>query len=267
MPRPTEAKDARKWRRILGEVLRGVRIAGLGLRTWSTSRRIMAWGLVPGALTLVIFGVVAVVIATQVWGWAGSLAQVLVGSGGWFEGLIQLVVAMAIVAGAVLLGIYMFTAVTLTIGQVFFERISRTVDQAYGFAGTDPDTPWYRSLARGVGEAGRLALLTVPLGLGLFVVGLVPLFGAAASFVLGAAFGGWFLALELATYPLERRGMVTLSQRRAVLRRRRATVVGFGATVFLLFLIPLGPALFMPAAVAGATHLVQETAGTRTPSP
>lgn len=262
MSQPVARKGARKSRRVTREVFRGVRIAGLGLRTWSTSRRLMAWGLVPGAVTLVIFGIAAVVIATQVWGWAGSIADALVESDGWLQGAVQLVAAIAIVVGAGVLGIYTFTAVTLAVGQAFFERISRAVDQAQGFAGTDPDIPWYRSLGRGVGEVGRLALLTVPLAIGLFVVGLVPVVGGIASFVLGVAFGGWFLALELTTYPLERRGVVTLSQRRAVLRQSRATVVGFGATVFVLFLIPLGPALFMPAAVAGATRLVQETAGT-----
>lgn len=262
MSYPASSKGVRKSRRLPREVWRGVKIAGFGLRTWSTSRRLMAWGLVPGALTLVLFGIAAVVIATQVWGWAGSIADALVGSGGWLQGVIHLVAAIAIVVGVVVLGIYTFTAVTLAVGQVFFERISRAVDAAQGFAGADNDTPWYRSLGRGVGEAARLVLLTVPLALGLFVVGLVPVVGGIASFVLGVAFGGWFLALELTAYPLERRGAVTLSQRRAVLRHSRATVVGFGAAVFVLFLIPLGPALFMPAAVAGATRLVQETAGT-----
>lgn len=262
MSKPGVPRDTLKPRGLLRDVFRGVRIAVLGLRTWGTSGRLMAWGLVPGAATLVVFGIAAVVIATQVWGWAGSIAGALVDSDGLLRGTIHLAGAIAIVLGAVLIGIYTFTAVTLLVGQVFFERISRAVDQAHGFTGSDADTPWHRSLRRGAGEAGRLTLLTVPLALGLILLGIVPVVGGIASFVLGATFGGWFLALELTAYPFERRGAITLSQRRAVLRQSRATVVGFGATVFLLFLIPLGPALFMPAAVAGATRLVQETAGT-----
>lgn len=260
---PERARQGvKKSRRLTRELWRGITLAGAGARTWSTSRRLMAWGLVPGAVTLVIFGVAAVVIATQVWGWAGSIAGAVADPAGWVHGLIQVVAALAIVVGAVVLGIYTFTAVTLLLGQVFFERISRAVDEAHGFTGVDPEEPWHRSLSRSVGEMLRLAVLTIPLAIGLFVVGLVPVVGAVVSFVLAAAFGGWFLALELTSYPLERRGVIRLAERRAVLRRSRATVVGFGAAVFLLFLIPLGPALFMPAAVAGATRLVQDSAGT-----
>lgn len=249
-------------RRLFTDVWRGVKIAGLGLRTWGTSRRLMTWGLLPGAITLVIFSVLALLLVTQVWGWAGAISRALVASDGLLQGVIHLVAAIAIVVGAVVVGIYTFTAVTLTVGQVFFERISRTVDEAAGFAGTDTDEPWYRSLARGLGEIARVAVLTVPLAIVLFVVGLIPVVGGVTSFVLGVAFGGWFLALELTAYPLERRRLVTLAERRAALRGARATVVGFGAAIFVLFLIPLGPALFMPAAVAGATRLVQEVPGT-----
>lgn len=265
MPQSDSGKSAPGSRQALRDVWRGVKLAGAGLRTWSTSRRLMAWGMVPGAVTMVLFGVAAVVIAFQVAGWSGAIANALVDSDGWLHGLVQLVAGLAIVGGAVLIGIYTFTAVTLLLGQVFFERISRSVDLERGFEGTDHDEPWYRSLVRALGELLRLALLTVPIAVGLFVVGLVPLVGGLAAFVLGAVFGGWFLALELTTYPLERRGTVTLAQRRTALRPHRATVVGFGAAVFLLFLIPLGPALFMPAAVAGATRLVQETIDTARP--
>ena len=232
---------------------------------WSTSARLMAWGLVPGAITIVIFGAGAIVIASQLTTWSGAIANALVSSGGWLNTTLQIVVAIAIVAGALVLGIYTFAVVTLTVGQPFFEQISREVDERLGFVGADSTEPWYRAALRGLAEVVRIALLTLPLAIGLFLVALIPVVGVVASFVLGVCCGGWFLALELTTYPCERRGVVTLSQRRALLGRERAAVVGFGATVFLIFLIPLGPALFMPAAVAGATRLVNETAGTPAP--
>lgn len=265
MPHAASRPPTQRPRQVLGQVWRGVKVTRDGLHTWSTSRRLMAWGLVPGAITLWIFGVGALVIAFQVWDWAGAIANALVSSQGLLQAAVQVVAALAIIAATVLIGIYTFTAVTLALGQVFFERISRDVDQAHGFRGTDNDEKWYRSLLRGILEVLRLALLTIPLAVVLFVIGLIPVVGTVASFLLGAGFGGWFLALELTTYPLERRGIVTLAQRRAALRQHRATVVGFGASVFLLFLIPLGPALFMPAAVAGATRLVQETTGGTAP--
>ena len=251
---------------MLGDALQGAKIAWQGLRTWGTSRRLMAWGLVPGALTMVAFGVGAVAIASQLTTWSGAIADALVSTEGWLNTLVQIVAGVAIIVGSVVLGIYTFAFVTLTVGQPFFERISRTVDEQLGFSGDESTEPWYRSLVRGLGELLRIALLTVPLALGLFVVGLLPVVGGLISFVLGVAFGGWFLALELTAYPFERRGILTLSERRAELRRNRAMVVGFGAAVFMIFLIPLGPALFMPAAVSGATRLLHEGPGTAAPS-
>lgn len=260
--------------RPLRDAAAGAATAWRGLRTWGTSPGLMAWGLLPGAITTAIFGASAFVVATQVADWSRAFASLIVSQDGWAQSVVQIVAGLAIVAATVLVAVYAFTAFTLTIGQPFFERIGRAVDAKHGFSGAEPDEHWARSLLRGVSEGVRLALLTLPFAVGLFLIGLVPVVGGATAFVLGASIGGWFLALELTAYPLARRGVVSLPERRAVLRRYRPRVVGFGAAVFVLFLIPLGAALFMPAAVAGATLLVQglgaspgERAGVVTPGP
>jgi uncharacterized protein involved in cysteine biosynthesis len=69
--------------------------------------------------------------------------------------------------------------------------------------------------------------------------------------VIGALFGGWFLAVELTGMPFTRRGL-RLRDRRRILATRRPMAVGFGAAVFLCFLIPLGAVLIMPAASEAA---------------
>jgi CysZ protein len=78
--------------------------------------------------------------------------------------------------------------------------------------------------------------------------------------VLGAAVGGWLLAIELTGAPFQRRGR-RLQDRRQVLRAHRPLTLGFGVAVFLSFLIPLGAILLMPAAVAGATLLSRRALG------
>lgn len=238
------------------EALIGAATAWRGLRTWSTSPALMAWGLLPGAITTVLFGASAFVVATQVADWSRAIAALVVSEDGWAQSAVQVIAGLAVVAATVLVAVYAFTAFTLTIGQPFFERIGRAVDAQQGFTGAEPDEPWARALLRSVSEGVRLALLTLPFAAGLFLIGLVPVVGGAAAFIAGATIGGWFLALELTAYPLARRGHVSLAARRAVLRQHRARSGGFGAAVFVLFLIPLGAALFMPAAVAGATLLV-----------
>jgi CysZ protein len=74
--------------------------------------------------------------------------------------------------------------------------------------------------------------------------------------VIGALFGGWFLAQELVGAPFYRRGM-RLPDRRHFLRAHRPLALGFGVAVFCCFLIPLGAVLVMPAAVAGGTLLAR----------
>ena len=239
------------------EALVGARQVWQGVRTWGTSPRLMLLGLIPGAVTAAVFGTGAVVLVTQVARIGDAIATATVGADGWLHDAVQVVSMLAVLGAAAVIGVYTFTAFTLLIGQPFFERLSREVDLRAGVHGVEPEESAWRGMARGVGEALRLALLTVPLALGLFLVGLIPGVGGPVALALGAAFGGWFLALELTAYPLARRDVLALQRRRAVLRAHRARVVGFGAAVFLLFLIPLGALVFMPAAVAGATHLVQ----------
>jgi CysZ protein len=74
--------------------------------------------------------------------------------------------------------------------------------------------------------------------------------------VLGALFGGWFLALELTGFAFDARGL-SLGEQRRMLRRSRSTTLGFGVVTYLLFLIPLVAVIAMPAAVAGATMLAR----------
>jgi CysZ protein len=52
-----------------------------------------------------------------------------------------------------------------------------------------------------------------------------------------------------------------LGQRRAALRAHRPVTLGFGVATFLCFLVPLGAILLMPAAVAGATLLTRRVTG------
>ena len=67
----------------------------------------------------------------------------------------------------------------------------------------------------------------------------------------------WALAHEYADYPLDNRGH-TFAEQRARLAQNRRLVMGFGAGVMLMTLIPIVNFLAMPAAVAGATIMCLE---------
>jgi CysZ protein len=118
----------------------------------------------------------------------------------------------------------------------------------------------WRSLSRSIVDSLRLIGLSVLIGIPLFLLGFLPVVGQTAIPVLGGAFAGWLLAVELTGVPFQRRGR-RLRERRAVLRTRRPLALGFGVAVFGCFLIPLGAILLMPAAVAGATLLARTALG------
>jgi CysZ protein len=161
---------------------------------------------------------------------------------------------LALVGVAGLLSVLTFTAVTLLIGDPFYEKISEMAEARFGGVPGQVETVWWRSLGRSLVDSLRLIGLSILLGIPLLLLGLVPVIGQILGFVLGGAVGGWLLAMELTGVPFQRRGR-RLADRRAVLRRHRPMALGFGVAVFLCFLIPLGAVLLMPAAVVGGTLL------------
>ncbi len=224
---------------------------GLGL--WRTRPRLMLLGVLPAVLVLlVLLGALAALLwrAGDLAAWATPFAD------DWSEPwrpLVRLLVAVAVVVGAVLLSTVVFTGLTLAVGDPFYERIWAAVEEQLGDAPDRDGMPWWRSARDGLALAGVGLLVAVLL----LVVGLLPFVGTLVALLGGLALGGRLLAAELLARPLEARGL-DRHARRALLRRRRATVWGFGLATQACFLVPLGAVAVMPAAVAGATMLARD---------
>lgn len=242
------------------ELFGGAGLLGRGLGTWARAPRLMLLGAVPALIVAVVYTVGLVVLAVNspaIADWATPFADE------WDEpwrSTVRVSAALALVAAGVLLVVFTFTAITLAVGDAFYERIWRDTEERLGDAPADPQAGFWRLLWRGLVNAVRLVALSVAIGLGLFVVGLLPVVGTVAAAVLGAFFGGWVLALELTGFAFDARGHA-LRDRRRMLGARRARTIGFGAAVYLLFLLPLGAVFVMPAAVVGATLLAREALG------
>lgn len=195
---------------------------------------------------------------------AGALAEAITPfAADWTELGREALRAAAAVALVVLgagLAVLSLTAVTLLIGDPFYERISRSVDARIGAPPEPEEVGLWRGIGRALRDALRLLALSAGLGVVVFAVGLVPLVGGALAAVVGALTGGWLLAVELSGYAFEARGL-GLRERRAALRRMRAASIGLGATVYLLFLVPFAAVVVMPSAVAAATLLARRALG------
>jgi len=249
-----------------------MRDLGVGFRYLLKGQRWVArhgkqyeFGLIPGLITLVLYG--AALVSLAIWGddfvgWATPFADDW--SSPWL-GLFRGLLTVVLWALALLLAVLTFTAVTLLIGQPFYESLSEKVDRDVSPDGTAPESnlPLWRELWISARDSLRILARALLWGVLLFALGFIPFVGQTVVPVLGFFVTGFFLTEELVAVAMQRRG-VELRDRLALLRSRRTLVWGFGTPLGLAFLVPFVAVFLMPGAVAGATLMARELLGEET---
>lgn len=236
----------------------GFLLRGIGM--YARNPRLMFLGLIPAVISgvLLFAAFIAMVLFVD------DLVRLITPfADSWSSGIrdtTRFVVMFGIGAVWIVLSLLVFAALTLTIGQPFYEAISKRVEDQLGGVPGEINVSFWRTLPRSIADSVRVLVVTALFSILIFATGLIPVAGEVAAPVLGAMLGGWVLALELSSVPFERRGL-RLRERRRVLRARRSMALGFGVATFVCFLIPLGAVLVMPAAVAGATLLSRRALG------
>lgn len=227
-----------------------------GLRWVARNPRWWLFGLIPALIVSVLYMVGLYFLGTN----AGDIAEWATPfASGWGEAArnaLRALLGLVIFGAGLVLSVVTFTAVTLIVGDPFYEKLSEKVEETYGEVPSGYELPLWKSIPRSIKDSlitlGYVLLFTIPL----FFLGFVPVVGQTVVPVLGALVSGFFLTVELTTLAMERRGMARKS-RFALLRRNKAVALGFGVLIFLLFLIPLGAVVAMPAAVAGGAIMVR----------
>ncbi|GAB2750792.1 EI24 domain-containing protein [Streptomyces bullii] len=220
------------------------------------------FGLLPGLITLVLYA--AALVALALWGtdlvaWATPFADDW--SSPWI-GLFRGFLTAVLFALCLLLAVLTFTAVTLLIGQPFYESLSEQVDRDVSPDGTAPesDLPLYQELWISARDSLRIVARAAVWGVLLFALGFIPVVGQTVVPVIGFVVTGFFLTEELTAVALQRRG-VDLRDRLALLRSRKTLVWGFGTPLSLAFLVPFVAVFLMPGVVAGATLMARDLLG------
>ncbi|MCR2826249.1 EI24 domain-containing protein [Microbacterium sp. zg.Y909] len=234
------------------ELTRGLGDLARGFGLWRRRPGLMAWGLVPAAIVGALFlvGLVTLVFFLP------SIAEALTPfADGWpavWTTVVRVAAGTAVFAAALVVVAVSFTALTLIVGEPFYDRIWRAVESETGSEGLDAPYGFWRS------AADSLALIARGLGIAVLAAlgGLVPLIGGPLGAATGIVLTGWLLADELTARALAARGIDRRSRRR-LLRTQRGRALGFGIATQLCFLVPLGAVAVMPAAVAGSTMLAQ----------
>lgn len=240
---------------MTGDFTRGIGLLFRGFGWWKKRPGTMARGLIPAGIValvllagLITLGNFLPAIAEAITPFANGWPSV------WLT-VIRIAAGTAVFGAALVLTAVTFTALTLMIGEPFYERIWRQVET--DTSGAVPAAPY--GFWRGVRDGLGLLLRGVLAALVAALLGFIPVIGGVLGGAAGLTLTAWLLADELASRGLVARG-ITRSDRRTLLRGRRALTFGFGLATQLCFLVPLGAIVTMPAAVAGATLLAREVA-------
>ncbi|GGV14310.1 EI24 domain-containing protein [Streptomyces spectabilis] len=228
-----------------------------GQRWVAQHRKQYGWGLLPGLITLVLYA--AALVALALWGtdlvsWATPFAD---DWGSPWQGAFRGFLTALLFSLALLLSVVSFTAVTLLIGEPFYESLSEQVDVSVAGFAPESGLPLWRDLLISARDSLRIVVRALLWSVLLFGLGFLPVVGQTVIPVLGFLVTGFFLAEELTAVALQRRG-VQLRERLALLRARKTLAWGFGAPLAVAFLVPFVAVFLMPGAVAGATLMARD---------
>jgi CysZ protein len=244
-------------KRAVSEFFAGFALLGRGLRLIVRRPRLFGLGAIPPAITSLVFIGILVAVFSQLDPMVAWLTPFADSWAPQTRVVIRVLVGTAFVSGLVLVMVVSFTALTLAIGSPIYDKLSESVEREFGPV-PELAEPVATGAARAVRQSVTLIAVSVLVTALLFAAGFVPGVGQTVVPVVSAAFGGWMLGIELVGSTFERRGMLTLSDRRVAMRRRRARVFGFTVPTFLLLAIPLLGVVVFPVATAAATLLARQ---------
>ncbi|MGW5850589.1 EI24 domain-containing protein [Streptomyces sp. NPDC055254] len=226
--------------------------------------RWFGFGLLPGLVSLVLYAGALVALfygADDLTAWATPFADDW--SSPWQDLFRGFLTALLICLG-LFVSVITFTAVTLLVGQPFYESLSEQVDRSEGGDAPESGLPLWRELWVSARDSLRILGRVLLYGMLLFALGFVPVIGQTVVPFLGFCVSGYFLTQELTAVALQRR-KIELPERLVLLRSRRMLVLGFGVPLVLAFLVPVVAVFLMPGAVAGATLMARDLTGARDP--
>jgi len=228
----------------------GMLVRGFGF--WARRPGAMALGLIPAAIVAIVVGAALVALGFNMpflTDWLTPFADEWTDP---WPDLLRGAIGAILFAAAIVLAAVTFTALTLAVGDPFYERIWRAVEVELGGAVPDEGGGFWRSV--------RDSIVLIALGLltaiGVVLSGFIPVVGGVLAPTLGVILSGRLLAMELSSRAFEARGLRS-GVRRRLLRGHRAELLGFGIATQLCFMVPLGAIVTMPSAVAGSTLLAR----------
>ncbi|MFD7667224.1 EI24 domain-containing protein [Streptomyces sp. NPDC059788] len=239
------------------DLVAGTGYLGKGQRWVAGHGRWWGFGMIPALIALVLYAGALVALAFyagDLAAWATPFAD---GWGSPWQGVLRGLFVALLFAGGLLLSVLTFTAVTLLIGDPFYESLSERVEESEGGCPPDLGLSLWRELWISLRDSVHVLVRAAGFGLLFFALGFLPVVGQTVVPAIGFCVSGFFLTVELTSVAMQRRG-IPVRERLRMLRGRKGLAVGFGTPLVLLFLVPFVAVFLMPGAVAGATLLVRD---------
>jgi CysZ protein len=240
----------------------GVGMLLRGFAFWRRRPGVMMLGLIPAAIVSILILAALVALGISLPGFTDWLTPFADEWDDPWPTVLRSAVGAIIFGASVVLAAVTFTAVTLAVGDPFYERIWRAVELELGGEVPEQGMGFWRS----VRDSIVLIAAGFATAIGVALIGFVPLVGAVLAPVLGVLLSGRLLATELSSRAFEARDLDRRA-RRELFQGHRAQLLGFGVATQLCFMIPLGAIFTMPAAVAGSTLLARSVLDARRAAP
>lgn len=246
----------------VGELFAGVGLLPRALGLMLRRPRLLGLGAIPPLITSTLFVVALVTLGSQIDRIINALTPFADAWSPGVAGTFRVIVGVLLVAGAVLVMVISFSTLTLGLGAPLYDKIAEATEEQLGEAPEPVPDPPARAAARAVRQSLGLILTSLLGTIVLFFAGFIPIAGQVIAPVLSAVFGGWLLCIELVGTSFQRRGLFSVRERRAAMRRNRARVLGLSIPCFLLLAVPFLSIIVFPVATAAGTILGRELLAT-----
>jgi CysZ protein len=180
-----------------------------------------------------------------------------VGEGWWWQLLLYLLMVVLVLL-LLIIEVYLFAVLGRIVAAPFLEILTRKVESlARPEMEAPPEMAFWQSIWRVVIQETKRVLIYLAVMAVLLILNLIPGLGSLLYAALAWLVTSFFLAGEFLDYPLERRGY-SLGAKMRYTKSLGLTGIGFGASVFIMGLVPVLNLALLPLAAVGGTLLFLE---------
>jgi CysZ protein len=234
------------------EFLEGVKTLFKGFQWFFKQPKSMLFGILPAVITSGIIITVLTVLIIYI----NPIVGLLTGfTSGWVNaGAVAMKVAIGavIITGAVYASILSFVALTLAIGDPFYNKIWKEVELHESGEIPDKEPSFFEGLKDSLAMIFKALLVAIVAA----SLSLIPVVGPVLSAAAGFLMTSYLLSNELTARAMNARG-INGKQRSTFVKKNFARSLGFGFATQLCMLIPFGALFTMPAAIVGSTRLAK----------